>query len=81
MPRCVYVLESVADRRRHYTGHSTDVDARLAYHNAGRCHHTAKCRPWKLIVSIEFADDERAFRFEQYLKTGSGRAFAKRHFG
>jgi putative endonuclease len=80
MPRYVYVLESVSDPRQHYTGHSVDVGERVSYHNSGRCHHTEKHRPWKPIVVIEFPDDERAFRFEKYLKSGSGRAFAKRHF-
>jgi hypothetical protein len=28
----------------------------------------------------EFSDETRAVRFERYLKSGSGRAFAKRHF-
>jgi hypothetical protein len=32
-------------------------------------------------VALEFADAKNAARFERYLKTGSGRAFAKRHFG
>ena len=54
---------------------------RLAQHNAGLSSHTAKHRPWELLVSVEFRDQERANRFEKYLKSGSGRAFAKRHFG
>jgi hypothetical protein len=29
---------------------------------------------------MEFADERTARRFERYLKSGSGRAFAKRHF-
>jgi hypothetical protein len=33
-----------------------------------------------LVVSIEFATEQQALRFERYLKSGSGRAFAKRHF-
>jgi len=31
-------------------------------------------------VQIEFCDEPTARRFERYLKSGSGRAFAKRHF-
>jgi hypothetical protein len=31
-------------------------------------------------VIIEFRDQARALAFERYLKSGSGRAFAKRHF-
>ena len=29
---------------------------------------------------MAFSDEKRAIRFERYLKSGSGRAFAKRHF-
>jgi hypothetical protein len=32
------------------------------------------------VVSLEFANEESAALFERYLKSGSGRAFAKRHF-
>jgi hypothetical protein len=31
-------------------------------------------------VFIAFPDEQRAIQFERYLKSGSGRAFAKRHF-
>ena len=42
---------------------------------------TAHHRPWSLVVSLEFTDATTAARFERYVKTGSGRAFAKQHFG
>lgn len=57
-----------------------DPRRRLDDHNAGRCPHTVRYRPWRLQVVIEFPDEPRAVRFERYLKSGSGRAFAKRHF-
>ena len=57
-----------------------DVPARLAVHNDGQCVHTRRHRPWRLHVVIEFAEEATARRFERYLKSGSGRAFAKRHF-
>jgi predicted GIY-YIG superfamily endonuclease len=53
---------------------------RLAGHNAGLNVHTARARPWRLLVSIEFIDEKTAARFERYLKSGFGRAFALRHF-
>jgi predicted GIY-YIG superfamily endonuclease len=53
---------------------------RLSDHNTGRCAHTAARRPWQIHVVVEFADERTAIRFERYLKSGSGRAFAKRHF-
>ena len=78
--RFVYVLESIGNSARHYVGLSSGVGARLEYHNAGKCRHTAKHRPWRVLATVEFADPVRAVAFERYLKTGSGRAFAKRHF-
>jgi predicted GIY-YIG superfamily endonuclease len=80
-PHVVYVLESISEPARHYTGLSSNAVDRLAWHNAGLSTYTAKNRPWRMLVSIEFADAASALRFEKYLKTGSGRAFAKRHFG
>jgi putative endonuclease len=76
----VYILQSESAPSRYYTGLTSDVAARLAAHNAGHCAHTASGRPWKVLVVVGFANQERAVRFEQYLKSGSGCAFAKRHF-
>ena len=78
--RFVYGLRSVADQNRFYVGVTSDVSRRLEWHNEGRCPHTAKHKPWELVVAIEFRDQESALAFEKYLKSGSGRAFAKRHF-
>lgn len=76
--RFVYVLRSQTDPARYYTGLTSDLLARLAAHNAGLCTHTATGRPWQIDVAVEFSDEERAVRFERYLKSGSGCAFAKR---
>jgi putative endonuclease len=78
--RFVYGLRSTSNHNRFYVGVTGDVPARIDWHNAGRCYHTAKHRPWEMVVAVEFATEERAFAFERYLKSGSGRAFAKRHF-
>ena len=76
----MYLLKSTADGERYYTGLTHDVQARLNAHNDGICPHTSKHRPWELHVAIQFPDERRAIAFERYLKSGSGRAFAKRHF-
>jgi predicted GIY-YIG superfamily endonuclease len=75
----VYIIRSRTDRTRHYTGVTSSVAGRLAAHNAGRCSHTARFTPWALVVVIEFAEEYRAIKFEKYLKSGSGVAFAQRH--
>lgn len=78
--RFVYVLKSGDVSPRFYVGVTSDVDHRLEWHNDGRSLHTAKHRPWRRHVVVEFCDEAHASRFERYLKSGSGRAFAKRHF-
>jgi predicted GIY-YIG superfamily endonuclease len=79
--RFVYILRSEWDPSRHYGGRTTNVDDRLEWHNAGPCGgYTLQHRPWRVIASIEFPNELTADRFEKYLKSGSGRAFAKRHF-
>ena len=79
--RLVYILRSIADPLRHYVGITNDMHGRLEWHNHGPCGHTTNHRPWTLVVSIEFPTERDAVRFEKYLKSGSGRAFTKRHFG
>ena len=77
--RFVYVLRSESDPSRHYVGVTTNVDERLEWPNKGPDGHTRTNRPWKVILAIEFADEPTA-RFERYLKSASGRAFASKHF-
>lgn len=76
----VYLLTSVADPDHHYTGLTNDLKTRLAAHNSGQCSHTAKYRPWQIETAISFRSRDKAAAFEKYLKTGSGRAFARNHF-
>ena len=76
----VYLIRSVSDPREHYVGMTSSLAERLKQHNAGKSPHTSKHRPWELVVAVQFVDDAKAARFEKYLKSGSGRAFAKRHF-
>ena len=76
----VYILQSEPDPERFYIGLTSNPERRLREHNAGKSIHTNKHKPWILAVCIGFADHTKAVRFERYLKSGSGRAFAKRHF-
>ena len=78
--RIVYILRSDADPSRHYIGITNDLLARLKWHNAEPSGYTVDFRPWSIAVVIEFPTEREAVRFERYLKSGSGRAFAKRHF-
>ena len=75
-----YIIESEIKSCEHYIGHTSDIKKRLAIHNAGKSPHTAKFRPWKLKLYIAFEKLEQAEKFESYLKSGHGHAFANKHF-
>lgn len=75
----VYILQSLQEPEHFYTGITDDLDARLSKHNSGPVTHTTKHRPWRIKTYVAFTDEARAFAFEKYLKSGSGRAFAKKH--
>jgi putative endonuclease len=75
-----YILESVAVPGEFYRGHTDDLKRRLTEHNAGKCSHASKLKPWKVKFYAAFEPLELAREFEHYLKSGSGHAFAKRHF-
>ena len=72
----VYILQSLSGEH-FYTGITDNLDARLAKHNAGAVTHTSNFRPWRIKTYVAFTEGERAIAFEKYLKSGSGRAFAK----
>ena len=75
-----YLLHSSLDHRRHYPGFTHNLRARLASHNAGQNQSTVHGRPWHFVSYFAFADETKARDFERYLKSGSGKTFARRHF-
>jgi putative endonuclease len=74
----VYILESLHIEGGYYVGLTDDLHARLSKHNAGEVPHTAKKRPWRVKTAVSFRNREKAAAFERYLKSPSGRAFAKK---
>ncbi len=76
----VYILQSEVDQKRFYTGFTENLDSRLKTHNAGTVPHTSKYKPWSIKTAIAFNDRQKALNFEKYLKSPSGRAFAKKRF-
>ena len=69
----VYILKCANDT--YYTGCTKDLEDRLSRHNRGSVPATKNRRPFELCTHICFHDKYMAYRFEKYLKTGSGRAF------
>lgn len=75
----IYIIKSLKGGRL-YKGFTEDLKARLKVHNEGGDDYTSRKRPWKLVWYCAFRDKKQALAFEKYLKSGSGRAFIKKHF-
>ena len=73
-----YILESLKERNRFYVGLTEELKTRLQKHNSGGVPHTSTFCPWKIKTAVAFSDERRARDFERYLKTASGRTFAKK---
>ena len=73
----VYIL--LCNDGTHYTGCTNDLEDRIHRHNKGNVSYTSKRLPVLLLFHATFPDKYKAYAFEKYLKSGSGRAFAKRH--
>lgn len=62
-----------------YTGCTDNLKDRIDRHQKGEIPATKNRLPVKLITYFAFLDKYTAFNFEKYLKSGSGRAFLKKH--
>ncbi|MFH1758968.1 MAG: GIY-YIG nuclease family protein [Patescibacteria group bacterium] len=72
----VYILKCRDNKP--YTGCSDNLQDRIIRHQKGYVPATKGRLPIKLVSYIAFSDKYKAFEFEKYLKSGSGRAFVKR---
>jgi len=76
----VSILRSRSTPERRYGGCTINPKKGFAEYNAGQAPHPSKFVAWALASYMAFSDRRRADKFEAYLKTGSGRVFAKWHF-
>ena len=76
----VYMLQSVDPPGHWYVGMTENLRERIKTHNALKVPHTSKFAPWQMETAVAFRDKTKALAFERYLKSQSGRAFAKKHF-
>jgi len=77
----VYILQSQKDQK-FYIGSTSDVNARLDYHNSGRQRSTRHRIPFILVYTEEFQDKSQAEKREKQIKSyKGGEAFKKLLFG
>ncbi len=74
----VYILKDKDNT--HYVGCTSNLKQRLDAHENGNVKSTKHKLPLELVVCTAFKNKYKAYYFEKYLKSGSGRAFSKRHF-
>jgi predicted GIY-YIG superfamily endonuclease len=73
----VYIL--LCRDNRTYVGCTDNLKSRLTKHQKGYIDATKNRLPVELIAYFALQNEHTAFNFEQYLKSGSGRAFLKKH--
>jgi len=76
--RYVYVLRSESDGNL-YVGKTRDVLRRLEEHNKGEVLSTKDRTPLELLTYVAVEDEQKAGKLEIYFKSGSGKAFLKKH--
>jgi putative endonuclease len=74
----VYILQ--CSDKTYYTGCTSDLEDRLIRHGKGEITYTSTRLPVQLITYIAFTDKYKAYNFEKYLKSGSGKAFSQKRF-
>ena len=76
----MYYIYSLKCKDGFYVGCTDNVQERLERHQRGRVPATADRLPISLEFYFTIEDKYKAFEFEKYLKSGSGRAFINKHF-
>jgi putative endonuclease len=67
----VYILKSKKDDK-YYIGSTSDVTARLNFHNAGLQRSTKNRIPFELVLFEEFNTKEEALKREKQIKSWKG---------
>lgn len=73
----VYIIQSTKDKS-YYVGSTKDLRKRFQEHNKGEARFTSSRVPYVLLWYCAFSNKKKALDFEQYLKQGSGFAFARK---
>ncbi|MDO8620853.1 MAG: GIY-YIG nuclease family protein [Candidatus Levybacteria bacterium] len=74
-----YVYLLICSDKRTYIGCTDKLKERLIRHDKGNIPATKSRLPVILTGYFAFKNKYTAFNFEKYLKSGSGRAFMKKH--
>ncbi len=77
MSHYVYILQSLKDHQ-YYIGETSDVEARLLFHNSGKQRSTRNRIPFRLVLVEEYPNREAALKREKQIKSWRGGEAFKR---
>lgn len=75
----MYYIYSLKCIDGYYIGCTDNIEERLQRHHKGQVPATTNRLPISLEFYFAVEDKYKAFEFEKYLKSGSGRAFINKH--
>ena len=75
----MFYVYSLKCRDGYYVGCTDNLKERFNRHQKGSVNATKNRLPVELEFYFSIKDKYKAFEFEKYLKSGSGRAFVKKH--
>ena len=75
----MYYVYSLKCKDGYYVGCTNNLKDRYLRHQKGYVPATSKRLPVSLEFYFAIPDKYKAFEFEKYLKSGSGRTFIKKH--
>jgi len=75
----MYYVYSLNCKDGYYIGCTNDLKERIRRHQTGQVPATSNRLPIKLDFYFAIQERYKAFNMEKYLKSGSGRAFVKKH--
>ncbi|MEI6650625.1 MAG: GIY-YIG nuclease family protein [Candidatus Moraniibacteriota bacterium] len=75
----MYYVYSLKCRDGYYVGCTDDLKERLSRHQNGYVPATKNRLPVELDFYVAIKEKYKAFEFEKYIKSGSGRAFVMKH--
>jgi len=76
----IYVLRSLKTGKQYIGYTAKNPQQRLTEHNSGTNSFTRQNRPFELVYTEDFKDEQSARKRERFLKTGQGRRFLERLF-
>jgi len=71
MSHYVYILQSLKDKK-YYIGETSDVPARLLFHNAGKQRSTKNRIPFNVVLVESFENRQAALQREKQIKSRKG---------